>query len=45
MGSTRPVGNAHAAQLGTADPGPQPIGCQRRRPQGILHDVQVSQTC
>jgi hypothetical protein len=44
MGSAGSIGYANAAQLRTADSSPKPIWCQRRRPEGILHDVQVSTT-
>lgn len=41
MGSTRPIRNENATQFGTTDTSAQPIGSERRRIEGILHDVQA----
>jgi Ca2+ insensitive EF hand len=41
VGSAGPAGHANAAQLGTTDPGAQPVGSERRRAQGVLDDVQA----
>lgn len=41
MGSTRPIRNENATQFGTTDTSAQPIGSERGRIEGILHDVQA----
>merc|ERR1712004_911097 len=39
VGPVEPVGDAHQAQPGAADPGAQPEWRLRGRPQGVQHDV------